>query len=496
MKRSLLTSLSISTLLVLQPVSALNLTTYVTEWSGYGSNQPGQYPAYPFDGSYPNSYHNTNRVANPDMQYKAQRSDVLAFAFLQVWNHNDPNQAPYLKDDAWDGQLHFDDIWGDLPSQAVPDEYQEWKNICADSSAGTCAAVQLNGMTQQKELMNFNTTDIGQMNNFGAFLHLPTSAKKIISIGGANTLENGSISTWTYKAIFAHPDIFVQSLSQLVAATNNQIEGVDLDFEPPINASGATLKPDSQTLEDYKNLYNLVALIRQKMGAGFYISVTLTMNEGYLEYIQNSVSGGWFKSVSPYVDVINVMTYDMHGPWDQTSDPGALPHALLKVPSTLTHTYAINYGAEDVTQKLLQSYGLPANKLQLGLAAYGRGFTGVPAGAYHGLDQPWTGAAIFPAQDSNQEGLLPYWAVSDLLKNYGFQSYTVKDKDSSQVIGDYLYNGNQFVGYEGTDEEQALCDYEQKNGLQGSILWSMDTDVKDESENSLINYYYAHCASS
>lgn len=125
---------------LIEQASALELTTYVTEWSGYGSNDGSGYPAYPFDGSYPNAYHDMTVLKNPDMVTKAQQSNVLAFAFLQTWNPDDPMQAKYAVPAEWKGQLHFDDVWGDLPNNAAP-EYAQWQAICRSSSHGTCAAL-------------------------------------------------------------------------------------------------------------------------------------------------------------------------------------------------------------------------------------------------------------------------------------------------------------------------------------------------------------------
>ncbi len=107
-------------------------------------------------------------------------------------------------------------------------------------------------------------------------------------------------------------------------------------------------------------------------------SVTITVNKEYLEKINESVDGGWFKQIAPFVNSVNLMTYDLHGPWSQSSDPFTSVHAYLKQPDT-NHKdeFAINYATDSITAQVL-SYGMPKEKLQVGLAAYGRGFSGVP----------------------------------------------------------------------------------------------------------------------
>jgi len=228
--------------------------------------------------------------------------------------------------------------------------------------------------------------------------------------------------------------------------------------------------------------------------------VTITVNEAYLEAINNSVDGGWFKQIQSSVNAINLMTYDLHGPWSLSADPGAISHVMLKQPANLTHTYAVNYATNEVAAKVI-AYGVDPAKLQVGLASYGRGFSGVDAGgnaANPGFDQVWTGAAALPSQYSNQSGMLPYKFVNDLVSS-GYTKYHVLDTDSS-VIASYIYSPSlkQLVGYMSPELVDSTCAYIQSTGLQGAILWSADTDASfDGSQGmSLISEYDKKCRSS
>ena len=75
-------------------INSANLTTYVTEWSGY-SSPDGQHAAYPFDDSYPSQYGSQQKISNPDMLDKMEKSDVIAYAFLQVWDSNSATSQKY-----------------------------------------------------------------------------------------------------------------------------------------------------------------------------------------------------------------------------------------------------------------------------------------------------------------------------------------------------------------------------------------------------------------
>ena len=154
--------------------------------------------------------------------------------------------------------------------------------------------------------------------------------------------------------------------------------------------------------------------------------------------------------------------------------------------------YAINYATSDIIDQVL-SYGIAPNKVQLGLASYGRGFANVNPGKnvnYPGFDQAWSGMSQFDAQYTNQAGLLPYKSVPALMQTAGYKSYDLKDKLGS-ITASYIYNSStkQLVGYLSKAAVKSHCDYAKSKGLRGAILWSMDTDA--EGAESLTQAYSA-----
>ncbi|KTC98111.1 glycoside hydrolase family 18 protein [Legionella erythra] len=480
-----------------------NLTLYTTSWSMYGQNP------YEYDGAYKNNqpYGQLKYVSNPDMVAQFNKADVVVWSFMQVWNANDPEQAKYAIPQRWNGLMHFDDLWAELPLEGswisnLPPETKDFLTFCK-ANEGACSAVQTNGNTGAKELFNYtDQKGVGQLNSFGAFIHSTKfTAKRILAIGGANTPENKAVSTATYEAIFANQDKFLNQLNSWMTHFKN-LKGVDYDFEPPIDLqTGAQLPPDSRTLSDYKNLFNLVKASRNKLGPDAYISVTITVNKDYLTAIDQSVDGGWFKAIAPYVDSVNLMTYDLHGPWGHDSDPYTSIHAYLIQPQSLhKDEFAINYGTDEITNQVL-SYGMPKNKLQVGIAAYGRGYAGVEAGedaSRPGFEQRWTGASHFPAAYSNQDGMVPYNSVDKIMKDFGYQTYSVDAEDeagNTVVAGAYLYNdkAKQFVGYQSPQTVKALCEFIKQKQLKGAIMWSADTDLSVFNPHSLVAVYKQNC---
>lgn len=485
------------------------LTLYAPNWTEY-SDVNHKYPAYEYDGAYKNGepYGQLRYVSNPDMVAQFKKADVLAWSFMQVWNSDDAKQAKYDIPVEWNGLMHFSDLWGELPFEASwvtpPPETADFLAFCKTVGNAACSSVQMNGNTKQMELFHYtDQKGVGQLNSFGAFINSDKfgDAKRIIAIGGANTTDNGAVSDYTYRAIFANQDKFLNQFKQWMDHFKN-LKGVDYDFEPPVDlATGGQFPPGEDTLRDYKKIYDLVKATREKLGPDAYISITITSNLDYLDYINRSVSGGWFKEISNYVDAVNLMTYDFHGPWGKSGDPYTSLHAPLKQPDTLhKDEFPINYGAQAVTERVL-SYGMPANKLEIGFAAYGRGFSGVNAGSdskLPGYEQPWNSSSRFDLQYTRQAGLVPYKSIPKIIQDLGYKSFDVTALNALNneiVVGSYIYSSiaKQFVGYESPQEVREVCQFIKEKGLQGAILWSADTDLPVSNPKSLVTTFRNNC---
>ena len=141
-------------------------------------------------------------------------------------------------------------------------------------------------------------------------------------------------------------------------------DGLDLDWEYPAIEGFPGHRYDAA---DRENFTALVKKLREEMGNDYLLSFAAG---GFTKYIEQSVE--WDK-VSPLVDFINLMTYDLVGGY-----------------STVTghHTPLAGYrpGQESVENcvTLLLDKKVPANKLIVGAAFYARVWKGVQDTA-HGL---------------------------------------------------------------------------------------------------------------
>ena len=124
------------------------------------------------------------------------------------------------------------------------------------------------------------------------------------------------------------------------------LDGVDLDWEyPTSNMAGISASPD-----DTKNFTLLMRDIRAEISKSKLLTLATAANAKYID----------FKGIDPYIDFVNIMTYDMGTP--------PYHHAGLYRSSKYTRGQSV---AEAVEAHV--DAGMPINKLVLGMPFYGRG---------------------------------------------------------------------------------------------------------------------------
>lgn len=232
-------------------------------------------------------------------------------------------------------------------------------------------------------------------------------------------------------------------------------DGFDIDWEYPA-ACGLTCG----SAEDSDNFTALLAEFRRQLDAvrpGLVLSAAVAAGIDKIRLTRPDL-------YHPFVDYLNVMTYDFHGAWESRTN---FHSALFASPSDPSTGDARFYNSDDAIQAFLDR-GVPAAKLHLGLATYGRGWTKVAA-TDNGLYQ--SGAA---ASGSLGAGIESY----RVLKTLAYPGFT--DPDS---LGRWIYNGSTFWSF---DSPAAIADkmsYVQVRGLGGAFLWDF---AGDDATGSLI----------
>ncbi len=268
--------------------------------------------------------------------------------------------------------------------------------------------------------------------------------KILISIGG-----------WTWSGKFSDAVLTDTSRQRFVASAvaiinHFDLDGIDIDWEYPsiLGLAGNIFRP-----EDKQNFVLLFKELRRQTD-----SLTTITHKKY----QLTTAAGAFKdfvdhndigAAAQYMDFVNLMTYDYSG-------GHIASHHTALYSSKAYHAH--NNAGDGV--RLFEAAGVPANKLVIGIAFYGRSSILVPGSK--GL-----GDSI--AASARAGG---YTAIKDsILKITGFKVYR-----DHHAKADYAFNRNtlQFITYDDEWSVRKKCKYVKKEDLAGAMFWEYADDPK------------------
>ncbi|MCX7711673.1 MAG: glycoside hydrolase family 18 protein [Clostridia bacterium] len=248
--------------------------------------------------------------------------------------------------------------------------------------------------------------------------------------------------------------------SALAFITSHGFDGVDLDWEYPcLSEAGIKSTPD-----DKHNFTRLLQKVRQKLDEAEmrdHRRYWLTIASGAM---QEHVSHLELDLISEVTDFINVMAYDFHS--GLSSFAGH--HANL-------YTSICDDGDRMSVDKAVKEHicaGVPAGKLVLGCAFYGRGWRVVEA-ENHGLYE-------FSGDDRSEHS---YSSLSpEYIAKNGYERFW-----DETAKAPYLWNGERFISYEDTESLGHKTSYIKAKGLAGAMFWEYTQDDKNILLNKLYN---------
>jgi len=246
------------------------------------------------------------------------------------------------------------------------------------------------------------------------------------------------------------PDVFAtdQGRSEFARSVKEltdyfHTDGIDLDWEYPAltNVPGYPFTP-----EDKDHFTALIVLLRKELGSKHEISFAAG---GFTSYLINSID---WKKVTPLVNYINLMTYDLVSGYDTITGHHT---PLYSTPQQLEST--------DHAVRFLDSIGVPLKKIAIGVAFYARIWEGV---------------------DSVNDGLYRHGTFKRGV-SYKDQA-VVLSKDSGYVAhwdaiakAPYMYNPSQhlYVTYDDSVSIRLKSRYALDKHLGGIMFWQLPEDL-------------------
>ncbi|HSH67284.1 MAG TPA: glycosyl hydrolase family 18 protein [Bacteroidia bacterium] len=176
----------------------------------------------------------------------------------------------------------------------------------------------------------------------------------------------------------------------------------------------------------------------------------------------------WDK-ILPIMDMINLMTYDFFGEWDAVANH----NSPLYAPSQGEPSFNLN----SAFLMLTQQHNVPASKINLGVAFYGRSQTGATD-----LFKPTSGQSdlvTFP----DEEGAPAYYAVQANLSKFNY--YWDNTAKVPYLLGK---SGGSAAGtFVSFDDKKAIglkASYVNSKNARGVIIWDISHDLMETSPGS------------
>ena len=253
-------------------------------------------------------------------------------------------------------------------------------------------------------------------------------------------------------------DVFTDNLITTLH-TYDFFNTIDFDWEYP---GGGGLAGNAASSQDGANFAATLQLLRQKLDL-------LSAETGERYEISVATAGGADKlanlnlsGLDPYVDFYNVMAYDFHGGWENTTGHQA---AMTADPGG----YDILTAVDQFRQN-----GVALDKVVLGAPAYTRAWGEVSAGDSYGLGESGQASAApgsFEAGNYDQK---------DLITGIADDSYDLVWDDEAKAAFAYNESTRVWSSVETTATIAGKAAYVNEAGLGGMMFWALSNDAPDD----------------
>lgn len=406
-------------------------------WTANGSNKPYQNTSGKVVGSYFVEWGVYGRKYTVDM-VPAENLTHILYGFIPICGPNDSLKA------------------GNAQGHAVLEKSCQGRPDFSVTIHDLWAAVQLG----QK-----GAKDGSYRGNFGQLMALKQAhpdLKILPSIGG-----------WTLSDPFYflndanNRKTFVDSVEEFLR-TWKFFDGVDIDWEYPGGGGanpnlGDPVNGGNTYLKLMQDLRAMLDKLKAETGRDYQLTSAVGAARSKIEKID-------YGAVSQVIDNIFLMSYDYYGGWDNNKlghMTGVNPPAF-RPNDPLTQDFNTATGLD-----ILQAQGADMSKVAVGVAMYGRGWTGV---TFDAGNSPMTGKATGPVAGSWEPGVVDYKDIAAYEKD---SAWTKGYDDTAQAPYIYKAATGDLISYDDAKSVRAKGALVSGRQLAGLFSWEIDADNGD-----------------
>ncbi|WP_407332844.1 chitinase C-terminal domain-containing protein [Enterovibrio sp. 27052020O] len=332
--------------------------------------------------------------------------------YFTSWRSGDDPQAAYLvKDIPWEELTHINYAFvsigadgkvnvGDVNDPSNAAVGREWPDVEIDPALGFKG--HFGALATYKKKHDVKTLiSIGGWAETGG--HFANDGNRVAD-GGFYTMTTNADGSINHAGIQKFADSAVEMMRQY------KFDGLDIDYEYPTSMAGAGNPYDKDFMEPrraylWASYQELMRVLREKVDIAsaqdgqHYMLTIAAPSSGYL------LRGMETFDVTKYLDYVNIMTYDLHGAWnDHVGHNAALFDTGKDSELAAWNVYGtsqyggIGYLNTDWAYHYFRG-SMPAGRINIGVPYYTRGWQGVTGGE-NGL---W-GKAALPNQAECQPG--------------------------------------------------------------------------------------------